>query len=251
MGDGEQAYLDLVRGKLGPTSQIMDVGCGHGGVALLLASDCDHIVAYDRIHSYVEVAQRNAQAAGATNVSYLTHDARSSEDGGIHLPAEDQSLDMIISRHGPLHWIAYAGRVLRPGGAMVGLMPMEEPIPAWTSKLPQILYYESSGRHTGTGSIHQSVENRLHQAGLTLHSGWGFDVPEIFSEPRQLYNVVTWGLPQDRIPDYDEVSHRFERVFETYTEPRGELTADCAVSPPPRSRRPGQPTPDVGSQALQ
>ncbi|MBD3645865.1 MAG: hypothetical protein HUJ31_00115, partial [Pseudomonadales bacterium] len=127
----------------------------------------------------------------------------------------------------PLHWIPDAKRVCRPGGLLIQLNPMEEPIPAWSSKLPHMLHYENSGRHTGTGSIHQSVENRLHQAGLLLHSGWGFDVPEIFDDPRELYTMITWGLPRSELPGYDELEYKFKSIYERYAEEQGIVLRHC------------------------
>tara|TARA_R110002111_G_scaffold240246_1_gene301927 strand:- start:263 stop:604 length:342 start_codon:yes stop_codon:yes gene_type:complete len=104
---------------------------------------------------------------------------------------------------------------------------MEEPIPAWSSKLPPKLHYENSGRHTGHGSIHQSVENRLHQAGLTLDSGWGFDVPEVFSQPEELYRMITWGLPASEVPPYDEISYKVDGIYDKYAEAQGIVMRHC------------------------
>ena len=104
---------------------------------------------------------------------------------------------------------------------------MEEPIPAWSSKLPHRMHYENSGRHSGTGSIHISVENRLHQAGLTLHSGWGFDVPEVFAEPAELFRMITWGLPAEEVPDYEDIGYKLDNIFETYAEPDGIHLRHC------------------------
>jgi SAM-dependent methyltransferase len=187
--NGEDAFIEVVKEHLTPDARVLEVGCGHGDLALQLAPLCSSIVAYDRVPSYIELANQNKTAAGIDNLEYLCYDMYDSAAEAPRLPVDAGSIDVIIGRRAPLHWIQDAKRSCREGAVLLELNPMEEPIPAWSSKLPTRLHYENSGRHTGTGSIHQSVENRLHQAGLTLHSGWGFDVPEVFADPREFYGI--------------------------------------------------------------
>ncbi|MCH7559741.1 MAG: hypothetical protein IIB56_20135 [Planctomycetes bacterium] len=170
---------------------------------------------------------RNAQEKAIENVEFLCHDAKDLMHEQITLPAEDNSIDVIIARRGPLHWLEDARRVGHPGTVMIQLCPMEEPIPAWSNKLPHVMHYENCGRYTGAGSIHQSVENRLNQNGFMLHSGWGFDVPEIFDQPEELYKVLTWGLPADEIPAYEDVEHRLLSIFEHHAEAAGIILRHC------------------------
>jgi SAM-dependent methyltransferase len=203
------------------------VGCGHGELALDLSSHCRSITAYDRVPNYIELAEKLKQERGVNNARFLCHDAHDPSLEEVRLPAEDDSVDVIIGRRAPLHWIPDARRVCRDGALILQLSPMEEPIPAWSSKLPHKLHYENSGRHTGTGSIHQSVENRLHQAGLLLHSGWGFDVPETFEDPRELYTMITWGLPRSELPTYDELEYKFKSIYKRYAEERGIVLRHC------------------------
>lgn len=225
--NGEEAYLDLIRQHTDSSTRILEVGCGHGEAALDLASSCQSILAYDRVPNYIELANAGKRKAGTTNVEFICHDATESEYNAVRLPAEDDSIDFIICRRGPLHWIEDARRVCRPGAILIQLCPMEEAIPAWSSKLPKALHYENSGRHTGTGSIHHSVENRLHQAGLTLDSAWGFDIAEIFPDPRELYKVLTWGLPVEKIPAYEDIEYKFTRIYQTYGEKQGIVLRHC------------------------
>jgi hypothetical protein len=104
---------------------------------------------------------------------------------------------------------------------------MEEPIPAWSNKMPPKLHYENSGRHTGHGSIHQSVENRLHQASLSLDSGWGFDVPEVFADPVELYRMISWGLPPREIAPYEDIAYKIEGIYDKYAEAQGIVLRHC------------------------
>ena len=56
-GDGESAYLSLVREFLTPESDVLDAGCGHGELALDLAPLCHTIVGYDRVQRYIDLAE--------------------------------------------------------------------------------------------------------------------------------------------------------------------------------------------------
>jgi len=225
--NGEQAYLTMLQNLVTKDMTVMDVGCGHGDVVLDLAPLCNKIIGYDRIQTYIDLANANAAARNISNAEFQCYDAIDNTSGDARLPAEDNSLDMIICRRGPLHWISDAKRACKDGAILLSLSPMEEPVPHWTQKLPQVLHYENSGRHTGTGSIQQSVENRLHQAGLMLHSGWSFDVPEVFDDPQELYNVLKWGVPAEEIPPFEDLEFRFKDIYETAAEPEGIVLRHC------------------------
>jgi SAM-dependent methyltransferase len=224
-GDGEAAFLELVNRYLHPGATVLEVGCGHGDLALELAPHCQQLVAYDRVPDYIDIARGNRARKNIRNAEFLCHDANTGE--AVSLPVDDASVDVIIGRRAPLHWIEDAKRVCKPGAVMIQLCPMEEPIPAWSSKLPHKLHYENSGRHTGHGSIHQSVENRLHQAGLMLHSSWSFDVPESFTDPREFFTMLTWGLPQAEVPEYEDLLPRINRIYETYGDAQGITLRHC------------------------
>ena len=229
MGDrnGEDAFLHLVREHLTPQSRVLEVGCGHGDLAIELAPYCQHIFAFDRVEAYIELANKFRESSETKNVEYVNYDVADPGHQEMALPVESDSIDIIICRRGPLHWIEDAKRVCREGAFVIALNPMEEPIPAWSSKLPHKLHYENSGRHTGSGSIHHSVENRLHQAGLTLHSGWSFDVPEVFQDPIELYKMITWGLPVAEIPSFEDMKYKFDSIYQKFAEPDGIVLRHC------------------------
>ncbi|MBQ62600.1 MAG: hypothetical protein CMQ19_11065 [Gammaproteobacteria bacterium] len=223
--NGEEAFVSLLREHLSLESDVLEVGCGHGELALDHAKLCHHILAYDRVQNYIDLANAEKAKRQVTNVDFLCYDAMDTGHDEMALPLEDNSVDLILCRRGPLHWIEDAVRVCRDSAFILALSPMEEPIPAWTSKLPHKLHFENSGRHTGTGSIHQSVENRLHQVGLTLHSGWSFDVPEVVSDPMELYRMVTWGLSE--VPTFEDLKYKFDSIYERYAEADGIILRHC------------------------
>ncbi len=224
--NGESAFDAFVIENLSPDDVVLEVACGHGDFALSIAEQCQKVIAYDRVAAYIDIANRNKASAGVDNVEFLCHNALD-VDGNVELPVANGSVSKIVCRLGPHHWIQDAKRACHKGAEVVALSPMEEPIPAWTSVLPHVMHYENSGRYSGSGSIHQSVDNRLHQAGLTLHGGWGFDVPETFADKTALYTMVTWGLPGDRSPLFEDVSEKLDIVFSRYAEPSGIVLRQC------------------------
>ena len=225
--NGNAAFSELIRELIKPTDRVLEVACGHGEQALEFAPLCEQLIAYDRVPSYIELAREKQAAAGIDNVTFKVHDALNDTEDKVTLPVEDQSVDMIICRLGPTHWIEDAARVCRPGSWLIQLSPMEEPIPAWTDMLPHVMHYENSGRYSGAGSIHHSVENRLHQAGLLLHSGWGFDVPEMFQTPEDLYAMMSWGLPEEKTPPFEDVAFKLGQVFERHAHDDGVELRHC------------------------
>ncbi len=224
---GDDAFRELLFDSIKEDDVALEIACGHGELSLELAGKCARVTAYDRVQSYIDLAEKNKNESGITNVDFLCYDALSPEHVEMRLPVEDQSVDLIVCRLGPHHWLQDVKRVCKPGATLLQLSPMEEPIPAWSSKLPHVMHYENSGRHSGAGSIHQSVDNRLHQAGLVLHSGWGFDVPEVFSDQAELYRMITWGLPPEKTPTYEDVAEKIQLIFDTFAEPDGIVLRHC------------------------
>jgi SAM-dependent methyltransferase len=219
-GNGEDAYLALVGAYLSPSTDLLDVGCGHGEVALKMASLCHSVFAYDRVDSYIQIAQESARKQGIENISFLCHDSsQHANDGSVKIPAEPVSFDLLISRRGPLHWIEDARRVARPGAVLIQLNPLETPQPLWAERLPEPLRSATGIEYTH--GMLNSVKHRLKLGSLDLHSAWTFDVPEFFDEPRQLYNRLAWGFIPREIPAWEEIQETIEQIFVEYAWPQG------------------------------
>ena len=66
--------LGRTRSYLSSTDRVLEVGCGTGSTALLLAGDVEQLVASDLSPKMIEIATRKAQEQGIANVKFITAD---------------------------------------------------------------------------------------------------------------------------------------------------------------------------------
>lgn len=213
-GDGESVYLNLVQELISRDADVLDAGCGHGDVVLEMAPLCRSIIGYDRVQSFIDAAENQRVARDCGNARFVCHDSHQrANDGHARIPLEDNSIDLVISRRGPTHWVEDARRVCRPGSQLVQLNPMgrkEEPI--WNPDLPEPLRLPEPTEGEAD-SIVTTIEGRLAAGGLCLDSAWTFDVPEWLHAPLDLYRFLTFGEAVASIPAWEEVEEDLTRVF--------------------------------------
>lgn len=115
-----QAFVERLV-ELGAAGRVLDIGCGPGQVALLIAERIDgtEVVGIDLARHMLEVAQqRRAGSAVEARVSFELADAKG-------LPYPDNAFDTVCSNTilhhipDPRPFLAEAGRVLKPGGALL------------------------------------------------------------------------------------------------------------------------------------
>lgn len=214
-GNGEDAFLDTVKMHLTPQMDVAESGCAEGTVAIELAPLCHSITAYDRVESFIELARKKAHQASVGNAIFLCADSSpEANNGTARLPLADNSVDMIISRRGPLHWIPDARRVVRSGGLLIQLCMLEwRSPPTWNEDLPKSL--QQNQDYLGE-SMRMAVEQHLAEGGLELHSCWEYDVPVFLPRPEVFYEVLTVGRTPDEVPPYDTVESILVGIFERY-----------------------------------
>jgi ubiquinone/menaquinone biosynthesis C-methylase UbiE len=107
--------------RLRPGMQVLDLACGTGDPALVLARlvvPGGHVIATDLSDGMLETAAENARREGLGTISFARADA---ED----LPFDDARFDVVTSRIGAMYFVDIQRalgeilRVLRPGGRVV------------------------------------------------------------------------------------------------------------------------------------
>lgn len=72
--DAYNDTLGRTRSYMKRTDRVLEIGCGTGSTALLLAGDAAHIVASDISTRMIEIAARKAKDQGVSNVTFITAD---------------------------------------------------------------------------------------------------------------------------------------------------------------------------------
>lgn len=134
---------------LGPEARVLDVGCGVGGPARLVAATTGaEVVGIDLTPDYVETATALSRLVG------LGERTRFEVAAALATPFEDESFDAALLLHVGMNipdkraLMAEAARVLKPGGVFavydimaVGEGPLDFPVP-WASE-PEQSFHES------------------------------------------------------------------------------------------------------------
>jgi SAM-dependent methyltransferase len=103
-----------------PGEQVVEIGCGTGGMAVQLAAAVapdGHVVGVDIGAQMVEAARHRAAQVGVTNATFVQADA-----AVVDLP--DGAFDLLVSQFGVMFFAHPAGafarlaRLLRPGGRL-------------------------------------------------------------------------------------------------------------------------------------
>ena len=81
--------LEITRGYLGPEMDVLELGCGTGGTAILHAPHVRHIRATDISTKMIAIGRRKA---AAENIENITFEQVSVEE----LDAVDESLDAVL-----------------------------------------------------------------------------------------------------------------------------------------------------------
>ena len=112
--------------KVDEDSEVADVGTGTGFVAAGLAPRVKRVVGIDSAPAMLEVAGKNLQALGVSNVDLVVGDA-------ARLPLENGSVDAafanMVLHHAldPAAMLREMARVVRPGGAVAITDEVEHP----------------------------------------------------------------------------------------------------------------------------
>lgn len=116
--DGYLATLERTKSYLKPTDTALEIGCGTGSTALLLAPHVSHITATDIAPGMIEIAREKLDRDGPSNVTFKVAEVQE------HSPSQGQ-FDVVFA-HNLLHLLPDLNRALaqvhavtRPGGLFI------------------------------------------------------------------------------------------------------------------------------------
>ncbi len=156
-------FLTLLGEENLARKRVLDVGCGWGRLALLLAPSCDRVVGLDRDPALIVEARQRAARAGLTNVEFRQADVEHEEYGHwapdlitAHLCASDAIIE-------------HAGRALKSGHCL-GMVTFH--VDQWkeTGKVSRFAYHEAR------------IERSLRSAGF---------VPEVIEVDREVQRFAS------------------------------------------------------------
>jgi ubiquinone/menaquinone biosynthesis C-methylase UbiE len=163
---------------LNGSERVLDVATGGGHTAFALAPYAAEVVALDLTQPMLEVARKEGEARGFTNISYVAGDAH-------ELPFPDANFDAVTCRHAPHHFpqVQQAAnewaRVLKPGGKLL-LVDSTSPEETEAAQVLHEIEILRDPSHMRNYSI-SAWQTYLQTAGLRVASAseWGLflDIP--------------------------------------------------------------------------
>ena len=145
---------------------VLDVATGGGHTAFALAPHAAQVVALDLTRAMLDVAQREAEARGLSNINYLEGNAQA-------LPCADGSFNVVTCRHAPHHFpdVSQAARewarVLKPGGKLL-LVDSTSPEEAEAEQLLHEIEILRDPSHVRNRRI-STWTTLLNKAGFAVH----------------------------------------------------------------------------------
>ena len=148
--------LNRTRSYLKPSDRVLELGCGTGSTALLLAENVDHITASDLSEKMIQVGRDKASEQGISNVNFLRSDVLGSAiDAGPYDVV--MAFNLIHLLENPRAAIARVNQLLEPGGLFISktvctpgaglpfkfkLMLLLLPIMQWLGKAPFVNFMD-------------------------------------------------------------------------------------------------------------
>ncbi len=121
--DNVEAYhqtLDCTRAHLSKDDDVLEIGCGTGSTALLLADAVDHITASDISGGMIDIARAKEQPAGHVDFMQATVFDKRLEPEAFDVVLAFNLLHLIDDTAGAVRQVH---RLLKPGGLFISKTP--------------------------------------------------------------------------------------------------------------------------------
>lgn len=197
-------FLEVVKEFLDENVVLLDIGTGGGEKILQLAKSCKKIVGIDNSPEMINKANENLVESNKPNVEFRVAESD-------NLPFEDNSFDIVTSRHAPFD-SKEVGRVLKEKGIFLTQQVGEDD----KKNLKEVFGRgQCSGRRSGD-LIRRYVRD-LEDAGFEIIRNDRYDASEYYKDIRDIIFLLehTPTIPGfDRNKDKDALE-RLEREFMT------------------------------------
>lgn len=167
---GYQATLDRVRKHLKPGDHVLELGCGTGSTAVLLAPEVGHCTAADYAVAMVEIGKGKAQEGGVENVTFLQADPF---DARFEAGAYDVVMGMNFYHLLPDMAAGFrrSAELLKPGGLVIAKTPSFGSAPFFKRTLIRIVIraMQLLGRAPPVKFVRvEDVEKAVREAGFEI-----------------------------------------------------------------------------------
>jgi SAM-dependent methyltransferase len=212
--NGEDFFLELLSRHLTAKSDVLDVGCGHGDLAMSMARQARSVIGLDREAGLLALASELLAESGLANVRFVEAELAGPDEAhrGGPLPLADGCVDLVVNRRGPSfnHYLDDLLRVARPGTVVLGMHPAgTAPPPAWADAVPSLADLFVS---VGYDEVASWVTEPLLRHRITDYRLWWIDVPEYLYSARALYDR----LADNTMPPWHAVAAEAEAVYDDH-----------------------------------
>lgn len=221
-GNGEDAFIELLGRHLAPDADALELGCGHGELALAVSSRCRSVVGIDRYPDPIGLATELSHERNIVNARFLVHDFQA-DVPSPPLPLERNSISLVYCRRGPIarRWMSDVLRVAKRGTPIILLHPGGlTPPPEWRHRLPEV-FQEKLAPHRVVPFdwAERWVVEPFSAAGILDYSLHWHDVPEWFTSPEGLYGYLAMNVEQ--APALSAVADRLQEIIGEYGAEKG------------------------------
>lgn len=208
-GDPEEIFKKKLL-KFAKTNFIcLDIGCGDGKFAFLIANNFDKIIGLDSSRELLTVAEQKQKGLRVENVSFVFGDAQKT-------PFKNDSFDIIFNRRGPSFYREYY-RLLNNGGYYLEIGIGENDC----GHLKKIF-----GRGQGYGTWNQSRlekdKNEFNQLGFKIIYSEAISYREYYESTEEFDNFLQ-GVPIFEDFDSDKDKTKLEAYCKKFKTPKGIL----------------------------